>query len=236
MNHVRSFLVLGAALLAALPAGGQQPDAAAVIAAARMSAALQQSDLQGVIRKGRQKTAVSLFLRGKDIQFALDGGARRFHMRLNEDNCELLEILGGKTLRFDRAKLVEPVGGTDLSHEDLTLRFFYWPNPVLEGAERVNGHECWKIRLNNPGRDGRYAVVYVWVHTKFGAFMRIRGHDSKGRLLKQFEVEEVMNIGKGVYTLRRMKVDTIDPASGRVAGNTFLEFERPGKTDPGGLR
>lgn len=235
MMHHR-ILTLAGALLAALPVAGQQPDPAAVIAEARMSAALQQTDLHGAIRKGRQKTAVSLFLRGKDIQFAVQDGGQRFHMRLNDDSCELFEIVGGKTRRFDAAKLVQPVAGTDLNYEDLTLRFFYWPKPVYEGSERVNGQECWKIRLNNPGRDGRYAVVYVWVHSKFGAFMRIRGHDAKGRLLKEFEVEEVMSIGKGVHTLRRMKVDTIDPASGRVAGNTFLEFDRPGKSDPGGLR
>jgi hypothetical protein len=236
MIRIRPQFLVGLAWQLAGLALAQQPDAAAVIAQARISASLQQTDLHGVIRKGPQKTVLSLFLRGKDIQFALQGGAQRFHMRLNDDNCELLEINAGKTVRFDRDKLVKPVSGTDLSYEDLTLRFFYWANPQFEGDERVNGQECWKIRLNNPGHDGEYAVVYVWVHTKFGAFMRIRGHDRQGRMRKQFEVEEVMNVGDGVYTLRKMKVDSLDPAGGRVIGTTFLEFDRPKKADPGGLR
>jgi hypothetical protein len=220
----------------AAAAGQEAVDPAAVIQAARMSATLQQTDLHGTIRKGRERVDLSLFLRGRDIQFALQGGALRFHMRLGDEGSELFEIIDGKTRRFDRARLVEAVAGTDLSYEDLALRFFYWPKPVYEGTERVNGQECWKIRLNNPGRDGDYAVVYVWVHTRFGAFMRIRGHDRQGRMLKQFEVTEVMNVGRGVYTLRKMKVDTLEPATGRVRSSTYLEFQRPAKTDPGGLR
>ena len=158
-----------------------------------------------------------------------------FHIRLNDKNCDLLEIVNGKTRRFDAKKLVQPVAGTDLNFEDLALRFFYWPNPKYERDERVNGQDCYKIRLNNPGRDGRYAAVYLWVHKKFGAFMRIRGHDKSGKLLKQFEVESVMNIGGGRYTLRKMKVDTMN-AAGRVAGSTTVQFDKPKKADPGGLR
>ncbi len=224
------------AVVAGGSALGQQVDPAAVIRQARIAASLQHSDLHGTIRKGRKKIDVSLFLRGKNIQFALLGGTMRFHMRLSDDRCELLEIVNGKTRRFPASKLVAPIEGTDLNYEDLALSFFYWPNPKLEGSERVNSSECWKIRLDNPGRDGDFGVVYVWVNKKYGAFMRIRGHDRKGRLLKQFEVEAVMKIDKGVYTLRKMKVDTMNPATGRVAGSTWIEFDLPQKKDPGGLR
>ena len=225
------------ALAAAFPQVVLAVDAAAVIEAARMSASLQQSDLNGSIRKDRTKTPLAMFLRGRDIQFQYQIGGKwqAFHMRLNDESCDLLEIVDGKTRVFDAKKLVQPVAGTDLNFEDLALRFFYWPNPQDEGEEKVNGQDCYKIRLNNPGRSGNYALVYVWVNKKFGAFMRIRGHDRAGKLLKQFEVESVMSVGDGVYTLRKMKVDTMND-SGRVAGSTYVEFEKPTKADPGGLR
>ena len=224
-------------LAATAPRASAQVDAAAVVAAARMSAAEQQSDLSGSIRKGRTKTPLMLFLRGKNIQFQYQEGGKweAFHIRLDDKKCELREIVDGKTKYFDSKKLVQPVAGTDLNYEDLALRFFYWPNPKYEGDERVNGQDCHKIRLNNPGRSGRYTVVYLWVHKKFGAFMRIRGHDRSGKLLKEFEVSSVMNIGGGRYTLREMKVDTMNDA-GRVAGSTTVEFDKPKKADPGGLR
>ncbi len=61
------------------------------------------------------------------------------------------------------------------------MRFFYWPNPKLEGPEDVGGQPCYKIRVNKPrGSAGRYEVVYVWVHTKFGAF-RSNGHSIENR-------------------------------------------------------
>lgn len=224
-------------LATTLPVANAQVDAKAVVEAARMSAAVQQSDLNGSIRKGRTKTPLALFLRGKNIQFQYQEGGKwqAFHIRLDDAKCELREIVNGKTRYFDAKKLVQPVAGTDLNYEDLAFRFFYWPNPKHEGDEKVNGHDCHKIRLDNPGRTGRYGVVYLWVSKKFGAFMRIRGHDRQGKLLKQFEVRRVMSIGGGRYTLREMKVDTMNDA-GRVAGSTTVEFDKPKAANPGGMR
>lgn len=215
-------------------AGAAEPDAGVILEQARVAATLQQTDLHGVIRKGSSRTKVSLFLRGQDIQFALEDGKQRFHMRLAEGGASLFEIIGGKTVAFNPKKLVQPVAGSDLTYEDLAFRFFYWPKPVLEGTESVKGEKCHKIRLNNPGQGGDYAVVYVWIHTKFGAFMQVRGHDKKGELLKEFRVEEVMSIGGGTYTLKKMRVNTM--RGGRVAGITYLEFDKPTKAGPQGLR
>jgi hypothetical protein len=77
------------------------------------------------------------------------------------------------------------------------------------------------------GAPGKYEVVYVWVHEKFGAFMRIRGHDGKGGLVKEFQVEDVMQIAKDTWTLRKMQVATHDPASGRRISITDVTFDTP---------
>ncbi len=114
------------------------------------------------------------------------------------------------------------------------LRFFYWPKPLLEGAEKVNGEDCWKIRLNNPTKSGAYGVVYVWVHKKFGAFMKIRGHDRKGALRKEFIVDDIMRLKDGSYTLRKMTVASI--YDDRRTGISSLLFDKPKKRRPAGLR
>src|SRR5690606_9492172 len=151
---------------------------------ARLSATLTVLDegLSGSLTRGSQKVPITLFLKGENIQFQYhEGGAWRvFHMLLSDD-FRLSEIVNGKTLTFPPAKLVEPIAGTDLTYEDLALRFFYWPNPVLEGTENVKGELCYRLRLHKPrGQAGRYETVFVWIHTKHGAFMRIRGHDARG--------------------------------------------------------
>ena len=44
-----------------------------------------------------------------------------------------------------------------------------------------------------------------------------------------------MRVGD-TYTLRQMRVDSIDPARNEVRGITYLEFDKPKKAAPGGLR
>jgi hypothetical protein len=225
-----------------MAASAQQPDAKAILEGARMSATLTKLDdgLVGNLRKGGQKTPVTLFLKGKDIQFQFmenQSPWRIFHMRIGDEDFNLFEIVDGKTKPFPPDKLVSPIADTDLTYEDLALRFFYWPNPKLEAQEDVGGQPCYKIRVDKPrGTAGRYEVVYVWVHTKFGAFMKIRGHDKNGGLVKEFQVEDIMQIAKDVWTLRKMQVATHDPATGRRISITDVSFDTPKKAGPKGLR
>lgn len=235
-------LALTLCLLGTLPATAQQPDPKAILEGARMSATLTKLEdgLSGNLRKGNQKTPVMLFLKGQDIQFQFSDNKqpwRIFHMRIGDETFNLFEIINGKTLKLPSEKLVAPIAGTDLTYEDLALRFFYWPNPKFEGQEDVGGQPCYKIRVDKPaGVAGHYQVVYVWVHVKFGAFMRIRGHDKMGGLLKEFQVEDIMQVAKDVWTLRKMQVATHDPATDRRISITDVTFDSPKKAGPRGLR
>lgn len=235
-------IALAFTLISAAQASAQQPSAQQILEGARMSATLTKLDegLNGNLRKGGKTTPITLFLKGKDIQFQFsenNGPWRIFHMRIGDENFNLFEIIDGKTVAFPPAKIVEPIAGTDLTYEDLALRFFYWPNPQLEGTEDVGGQPCYKVRVNKPkDATGRYDVVYVWVHTKFGAFMRIRGHDKNGGLVKEFEVQDIMNVGDNVWTLRKMQVATCDPATSRRLSITAVTFDSPKKVAPRGIR
>jgi hypothetical protein len=219
----------------------QAPDASQIIEGARMAATLTVLDdaLEGKLRHNGRSTPIALFLKGNDIQFQFteNNQPKNFHMRLGQGRYDLLEINKGKTSPFPPARIIEPIAGTDLTYEDLSLRFFYWPDAALEGEERVKGEPCHKIRLNKPnGETGRYETVYVWVHTRFGAFMRIRGHDRSGGLLKEFEVEDVMQVAKDVWTLRKMRVSSHDPTTGRRSSITDVTFSSPKKAAPRRLR
>ncbi|MFT4176082.1 MAG: outer membrane lipoprotein-sorting protein [Luteolibacter sp.] len=240
------FLLPALALVSTATSQAQTPDAKQIMEAARISTTVTKLDksapLNGTLRPKStgKKIPIALFLNGKNIQFQFseDNGSswQAYHMRLGDNAYNLFEIVNGQTKTFPNAKLVQPIAGTDLTYEDLSFRFFYWPNPVLEGIENVNGQSCYKLRLNKPkGSGGRYEVVYVWVHTKFGAFMRIRGHDKSGALLKQFEVEDVMQIDKNTWTLRKMEVATYN-GSDRKQSITDVVFDAPKKTIPRGVR
>ncbi len=221
----------------------QQPDAKQILEGARISATLTKLEdgLNGNLRKGNINVPITLFLKGKDIQFQFSenkGPWRIFHMRIGNEDFNLFEIIAGKTIAFPAEKIIQPIAGTDLTYEDLALRFFYWPNPKLEGEEEVGGQPCYKIRVDKPkGSSGRYEVVYVWVHQKFGAFMRIRGHDKSGGLVKEFQVEDIMKVADNVWTLRKMQVATCDPNNGgRRLSITDMTFDAPKKVAPRGIR
>ena len=225
----------------ASPLAAQAPDADTILAGARLSATLTQIDdgIEGTLTQGRKKIPITLFLKGKDIQFQFteDGKLRIFHMRLGDEKFELFEMANGKQMNFPPAKLVEPIAGTDLTYEDLALRFFYWPNPKLEGTEDVGGQSCYRLLLDKPkNAAGRYQRVYVWVHTKFGAFMRIRGYDNNRGLLKEFQVEDVMKVSDDVWVLRKMQVATHDPKTKRRVSITDVIFKKPSGKALKGLR
>jgi hypothetical protein len=183
----------------------------------------------------RPKFGVNLFVRESNMQFQL-GAAERFHIRMGDEKAELLNVIDdkGTTRAFPSSKLSQSIAGTDVSYEDLTLRFLYWPNAKLEGEEKVNGEQCYKIRLNNPGRDGAYGTVYVWVHKKYGAFWQIRAHgrDKAGTPLKEFQVNSVMKLpnDKG-YTIKEMRVNALQ--GGRVASITYRASRSPRQPGPG---
>jgi hypothetical protein len=237
-------LPLFASLLFSLSLQAQEaPKAEDIIGGAKMVAALQQADLEGNMTRGRDKVPVALFLRNKDIQFQYfqNNAWQKFHLRLNDNSCVLYEMINNKQSDFPVNRLATPIANTDLSYEDLAMRFFYWKNPKLEGSERVGVHNCWKIRLNNPGQGGAYQVMYVWVHQKYGAFMKIEGFNRQGQILKRFEVTDVMNIGKNaqgveIYTLKQMNVSTMNPANGRAISQTKVIFNKPAMLAPKGPR
>jgi len=237
-------LLATVAILSCANAHAQTPDAKAIMEAARISATVTKMDkdspLNGRLSSNGKKIPIALFLDGKNIQFQFtedNGGTwQAYHMRLGDEAYDLFDIVNGQTRKFPDAKLVQPIAGTDLTYEDLAFRFFYWPNPALEAVEDVNGEPCYKVRLDKPkGTGGRYDVVYVWVHTKFGAFMRIRGHAKSGALLKEFQVESVMQIDKETWTLKKMQVASYSP-DGRRASITDVVFDSPKKGSPRGVR
>lgn len=211
-----------------------------ILANTRYAVTLQtQQDLHGYMSKNGVKTPLSLFLRKEDIQFFYKVGKveKRFHMRLQKSQYDLFEIAaGGNTEKFNDAKLAQSINGTDVTYEDISMRFLYWKDATVVGEEKVTGQLCDKIRLVNPSKtQGAYRIVYVWVHKKYGAMMKLVGYNEQGKPLKQFLVTDLMRLGKE-YTLRIMRVSSVDPKSNKQTGITYLEFQKAKKAETKAVR
>lgn len=239
---------LAAALLASVaPLHAQAPDADAMIKNIRLSATLKEMNLNGQIRKegGGAKIPVSLFVRENNMQFMLNN-AERFHIRMGDESAQLMTVAEDRSTKaFPAAKLAAPIADTDVTYEDLTLRFLYWPNAKLEGEEKAkDGTNCYRVALTNPGKDGAFSRVYVWVHKEYGAFWQVRAYDRAGKPIKEFLVDSVMPLPGGKnYTIKQMRVNTLSDKvdkSGNPATKsiTYIEFQEPegGAKVPKGLR
>ena len=171
----------------------------------------KEQTLTGVLRKGKKKVPLNLFLRGKDIQFTLNGGAEGFHLRLKENDQEFWDITNGKATKFPASKIGASVAGTDVTYEDLALKFLYWPNPSKYEGGKIGLEDCWRIHVVNPDTNGSYREVSVWVTKKHRALARVVGYGPRPdrRPLKQFEIIDVMKVN-GVFTVETMKVSRFD--------------------------
>jgi len=231
MKKSSSFLLLvSTGIFTLLISSTLQAEAVAekIVNGVRLASTLQQNDLNGNLRKNGKRTPIGLFLRGKNIQFQYQKNKQWtvFHMRLNQNDFDLFEIIDGKNVALPAKKLGSPIINTDLTYEDLAFRFLYWPNPKIVGEDVIKLQKCHKIRMVNPGKGGRYDIVYIWVHKKYNALMQVAGYDKNGKLLKRFHVTELMKVANG-QTLKKMNVETYNPATGKATGITYLEFKKP---------
>ena len=119
----------------------------------------------------------------------------------------------------------EPVAdGTDVTVEDLSLGFLYWPDARFLGKESVRGRGAWKIELRPGKRGSEFAVVRVWLDEASGALLRIEGFDWQGKLLRRFEVVSGQRID-GQWMLKQMRIEKFSPEnSSRPTGRSYLEI------------
>ena len=226
LSSLKSAAFLLALLAAAsLTAFSADPDAQSILRDARSAQASQQRTLPGHLRV--QSTGVkipfTLVLNGNEIRYEFKDSA--ILLRLGENNSQLLEAAHGDLTKVSAARYDSPVKGTDLTYEDLSLKFLYWPKAKIDGSETVDALNCWKLHLEPAGQPSAYSVMLLWVSKRTGAFLRGEGYDASGKLVKAFKViggQHDPSGGPG-YILKKMRIETLAP--GKPASITYLEID-----------
>ena len=218
--------VMFLSLVSLVPAAAQTAEQ--IMAEVRQVAGLQEhQDLKGFMKSRGKKTSFDMFLRGKEVHFRIDDGKDAFALRLGPQKQELFDTSSGSARPFPGRKISQPIAGTEVTYEDLAMKFLYWPNPQIAGEAKIKLQDCWRIHLRNPGSTGRYREVSVWVSKEQRALMRVIGYGPAPQrtALKQFEVLDIMR-RNGVWTVRKLKVAAFNNA-GRQTGTTTIDFGRP---------
>jgi hypothetical protein len=145
-------------------------------------------------------------------------------LAIGETDSQLLDISpdgAKKVAQFDRK-----IRGTDVTYEDLALKFLYWPRAEVVGSENVRTRDCWKLQLRPSSRQqSQYSNVLLWIDKNSGALMRLEGYDWNGQLAKRFEVVSAQKIDNRWF-LKQMRIEALQPGTNHVVSRTYLEIKR----------
>ena len=214
------FLVLATAAYAQ-----NYPAAQEILASAREQVARQEVEVQGQLRENDVLVPFRLSQSGAVIRYSFTNPDEALQLRLGDADSKLEHISGNGVDNVSGAELNQKVRGTAVSYEDLALKFIYWPNGKVVGEDYINTRRVWKLELQPPARQSQYSRVFLWCEQKSGALMRMEGFDWNGRPTKRFEVVSVQNIGGRTF-LKQMRIEELDPSSGKVRSRTYLEIKK----------
>jgi hypothetical protein len=210
--------------LCAAPSRSQTvPDAQEVLANVRLRQAQQQIDLRGQLRQDAVIVPFHLMQEGPIVRYIFTNPNETLQLRLGENSSRLDDITRSGSSKISGERLDDHVRGTAITYEDLALKFLYWPNARVIGADNIRTRNCWKMQLTAPANDSQYGSILLWVDKGSGALMRMEAFDRAGKLAKHFEVVSAQKI-EGRWYLKQMRVEAIDPQTKRVTARTYLEI------------
>ena len=133
-------------------------------------------------------------------------------------------IINGVSEKIVSSRFTERIRSTDLTYEDLVMRFIEWPSPKIIGEEKAKGGKAWKIRCTNPDSGNGYSFVDAWISQRTGALVRMNGYNAKNKLVKSFEVDSVQQY-KGDWYLEMMNVRTYPADAKSKPTSSFLKLD-----------
>jgi hypothetical protein len=217
-------VVIALILLAAGRAALADPDAQSILANARMVQAGQQRTLAGHLRvqSTGQIIPFTLVLNGGVIQYEFKDDA--IILRMGDAGAQLVESANGDLHKVSPARYDKPVEGTDITYEDISLKFLYWPKAKIDGSESVDGLNCWRLNLQPGEEKSAYGSVELWVSKRTGTFLKVEGYDATGKLVKRFKVVSGQPDPNGGWMLKKMRIETLGKADGETT--TYLEIDK----------
>lgn len=214
----------------------QEPNADALMKNLRHAMSLQQNkDLKGDIRCRSVKVPFNISLRGELMcfQYFQNNVWERFDLKFKEKGQEIQYQKDGKMVTLPKAMYTTPIAGTDVTYEDLSMRFLYWPNgQILKEDDRTStakGNLCWIVQIKNPTPSlGQYAWVRLWIGRENGGMWQVDCIDARGELCKRFVTDSVMKLDDGSWFFKVMKVEVRDQNDSRkTISNNYIRMNSP---------
>lgn len=198
-----------------------------VLKLVRYSYTLYNRDFTGVLRMGlTKKVPFVMSLKPESIRFIFNEPSQVILLDTKNKSFALFEGIGGAQLKsVDPAKFDDPIRGTDVTYDDLSMRFLYWPNAKIVRTDKVKGRDSWIVRVRNSTSAGAYSTVDVWIDKASGGMIKMIGYNRQGRPIRRFEVLHGKKFGD-VWMVDEMRIETVSPtAGGHVTSSTRMSIK-----------
>ncbi|WP_395749303.1 outer membrane lipoprotein-sorting protein [Prosthecobacter sp.] len=202
-----------------------------ILQAVRQNYAQQNQKLQGELRDGDtgRTEPMELTMGNQVMNFLFTKPpVEGIRLNFNTTPATLSQTRKGVTRQVPSSQLGSQVRGMDFNYEDLSLGFLYWPRPELMQETRVSNLKCWLVRVMNPGKASPYHAVDIYVHQASGTALKMLAYDQNSKVIKRYEVISAQKIN-GVQALKELRVETLDPATGKIIGRTYMKMNPPAK-------
>ena len=210
---------------AAVPDG---PTAEQIVDLLHLSRALKKHELRGTLSKNDLEVPFAVRMESDLIRFYFEKPNQIINLNIKQKGAELTEVMAGSNKSVPAKRYGEGIRGTDLTYDDISFRFLYWPKKVKQpNEETVKTRKCWVVDLYAPQQIGEYGIVRIFVDKESGGLMKMMGYDWAGKLIKELKVTSGMKVD-GATVLKSMDVIRYTPGTKKVAGETTFELRKPG--------
>ncbi len=229
--HVKSRFLLAAALcLSHLAHGEDTPPASEILKAVRAAQTAQQQSLHGSLRTGPKRIPFQLTMSGNTVRWDFSDPPQALQLRLGEKEARLEEIGKGGSQKVSAARFDDKVRDSDISYEDLSMRFLYWSNAAVEGDQIMLMNRCWIVRVEPPAKnDSQYSKVKLWIAKNNGALLQAEAYGHDGKLARRFKVISGQSLGDGAWILKEMRIEQMTPGKSGDRTPSYLQIEKPEK-------
>jgi hypothetical protein len=229
--HVKTRLLATLLLFAgSFLRAAETPDAAEILKTVRVAQSAQEQSLTGRLRTGAKAIPFKLSMAANTVRWEFSDPPQTLLLRLGENDARLEEIGEGGAQKITAARFDDKVRESDISYEDFSMRFLYWPNAKVEGEQTMLLQKCWIVRVTPPAKDGsQYTAVKLWIAKNSGALLQAEALGADGKLARRFKVISGHALGDGLWVLKQMRIEAPTTIGGRTQDRTptYLEIEAP---------
>jgi hypothetical protein len=218
----RCFLLL---LLAVAAPAKEAPDAREILRGVRLAESAANRELSGRIRTGAKKIPFKLAMRDGAIQWDFSDPSQTLVLRLGEKSSSLEEITPSGKTKIASTRFDDPVRGSDITYEDLAMRFLHWPDARVEGEQTIMLTKCWQIVVTPGSSPSSYSRVRVWIGKESPALLKCEAFGRDGKLARLFRVVSGQKTKDGLWILKQMRIETAVTRAGGDRTPTYLEID-----------